>query len=108
MQGKMQLFKIETILTILTGINFTDKFNDVYAFAYYLYNDDQITTSAVIYLKNDMINHILKEYPELTEITHVPVSLFEKTNWINKLKQKYGETLPISRIIEPVIKNKTK
>ena len=104
----MKKFKLETILTIVTGVNLTDNFNEVYELAMYIYDDTFINTSAILLLKEEIKSHILNDHPELKNIDYVPVSPFAKVAWLKELKQIYGETLLISKIGEILTKNKTK
>lgn len=104
----MRHFKLETILTVITGINLTEKFNEVYELAFYIYDDKLLNASAIIYLKDDMIKHILDSYPELTEVNYIPRSPFERELWLKSLKQKYGNTLLISKKEKELKKRKTR
>lgn len=104
-------FKLETILTITTGINLVDSFNDVFQLVFYIFDDQYINTSALLYLKNQIKEHILKIHPELEKINYVPVSLFARENWLLMLKREYGEYLPISKIgkeLNSISKTKTR
>lgn len=89
-------FKLETILTIITGINLTDDFNDVYQLAYFIFQDKLINATGLNALKDAMKEHLLNIHPELKTVSWVPQTKICINLWINQQKNIYGEYLPIS------------
>ena len=97
-------FKLETILTVTTGINFTDNFSDVFEMANFVYNTNLIGTINLQGMRKHICGHILNIHPELKEI-RLNFSSNEIDSWINLQKEKYGDVLPISRYGEPLKKD---
>lgn len=95
-------FKLETILTVTTGINFTDRFNDVFELAYFIFDDNYITLTGLRALKDKMSIHIFNIHPEIKNLGYVPYSKFLRQRWIEDAKDKLGSTLEISRYGEPL------
>jgi len=94
-----QNFELETILSVITGINFTDDFNKVFALFWYAYNDNLISPTGLGALKNDLREHLLTIHPELAEAVYNR-RVDNMDTWITEQKIKFGEFLPVSRIGE--------
>lgn len=92
----MKEFDLETILTIITGINLTDDFNKVFELAKYIYDDEFINDSAISYLRNDMKEHLLNIHPKLGNIGYIPQTSMYLDIWIGIQKDNFGEYLSVS------------
>lgn len=89
-------FKLETILTIITGINLTDNFNDVYELAYFIFEDRLITATGLSILKDQMKEHLLNIHPELNTVNWVPETKVCRDLWVNYQKKLFGESIQVT------------
>ena len=94
-------FELETILSIVTGINCTDDFSKVYDLFSFMFEEPLISPTSVVFLKDTAVRHILAIHPELNNIVFDNSKDFN--SWINEQKVKFGETLTISVVGEPII-----
>ena len=95
-------FDLESVLSIITGINCTDDFYKVYELMWFMFEDQAIDNDKIIFLRNIAKNHILNIHPELKRVkidTNIPLDY-----WIKKQKFIYGNTLTISVVGEPIIR----
>lgn len=97
-------FDLAVILTVTTGINLTDNFDDVYEMSYFIYNSNLIGSVNLQGMRSHMKKHILSIHPELKDI-RLNFSTNEIDNWISIQKAKFGNTLPICRYGESLDKN---
>ena len=88
-------FKLETILTLVTGINFTDDFNEVFELVKFVYNDRFITSTGLSLLKDDIKYYLLSIHPKLNELGYLPYSNISKNIWLDTQKKKFGDFLPV-------------
>lgn len=91
-------FELETILTIMTGIKFTEDFQKVYDLAWFVYDDSFINESGLRLLRQNLMEHLLTIHPKLKEIESVPKLKFKKNSWLLNQKIKFGISLPVSKI----------
>ena len=94
-------FSLESVLSIITGINCTNDFNEVYELFWFMFEDPFINTLGIVELRNSARNHILNIHPELRGVKYDKNMNFEK--WINEQKELFGDSLVISVIGEPII-----
>ena len=94
-------FDLESVLTVVTGINFTDDFNKVFDLYSFIFEDPLISTSDIIKLKDIAKKHLLKIHPWLTTLNYN--GLTSTNNWLQMTKTIYGDDVLVSIIGEPVI-----
>lgn len=75
-------FELETILTIITGIKFTEDFQKVYDLAWFVYDDSFINESGLCSLRQHLTEHLLTIHPNLKEIERVLKSKFYHNSWL--------------------------
>lgn len=88
-------FELETILSVTTGINYTDDFGKVYDLASYVFSDDMLSPLAIGILKDDLRNHLLTIHPELRD---VKCTCRNRLAWVEKQKIKFGSELAVSKL----------
>ena len=93
----MQNFNLETIFTAISGINFTDDFDNVYRLAWFVYDNPRINKCGLVSLKDQLKQHLLTIHPELENIGYIPILEKNYTKWMSLQKLKFGETLPVSK-----------
>ncbi len=91
-QDNKKFFKLEIILSVLTGVNLTDDFNEVIDFYKFVFMDELISTMSMPILKRSICNHILELYPELSK---VKCDTKKINKWLDKQKEKYGDEILI-------------
>ena len=104
-------FSLETILTITTGISFTDCFDDIYELSFFVYDDPYISPLGLSFIKYDLRNHLLTIHPELNGVvpSYASIKNYKALDsWINKQKSIFGDTLPVSKLGQPLSANKKK
>ena len=94
-------FSLESILSIVTGINCTNDFYEVYELIWFMFEDEFINDSGLLQKEEIARRHILNIHPELRSISYNRIDNID--DWINKQKDLFGDTLPISIIGEPII-----
>lgn len=94
-------FSLESVLSVLTGINCTKDFNEVFELFGFIFEDPFINTIGIGELKDSACNHILNIHPELRGVKYDKSMNFD--SWLNEQKKLYGDTLTISIIGEPII-----
>ncbi len=99
-------FELESILSILTGINCTDNFINVYELFWFIFEDNSINAMGISALKETAKKHILSIHPELKTIKYN--SNINLDSWIEDQKNLFGNELTISIIGEPIISLKRK
>ena len=101
-------FKLEVILSVLTGVSFVDNFNEVFDLAIYMFNDPYINDSGLKYMRNTMKEHLLNIHPELEKIgkIYIPESDMARNMWMKIQKDTFGEYLPVSKINQELDENK--
>lgn len=84
-------FRIEILLTVVTGINCCEDFNDVRELYHFVFNAEEERTNTMFTLKQ----HLIFLHPQLAEVHYN--SSFETSfeAWIRSQKQALGETLPV-------------
>lgn len=95
----MQNFNLETIFSIIFGINFTNDFDSVYRLAWFVYDNPRINKCGLVSLKGNLRQHLLSIYPEFKNITYVPKNSKNYEKWINLQKLKFGDSLPVSKLV---------
>ena len=96
---------LETILSIITGISCTDDFDKVFELAWFVYDDKLINSAGLGIIKDELKEHLLNIHPELKDINYSKCALKNKIyleSWLKQQKEKFGETLPVSRLGEPL------
>ena len=94
-------FSLEAVLSIITGINCTNDFGEVFELFWFMFEDPLINTTGIMELKDAAKRHILNIHPELkTVVYNNKLSLNE---WLEKQKELYGSYLTISVIGEPIV-----
>lgn len=91
-------FKLETILTAITGINLVDNFEDFWDLVWFVFDDKYINTIGLKAVRDTLRKHLLNIHPQLV---YLQLDLLSKTNianWLERQKQQYGETLPVCQI----------
>ena len=94
-------FDLETILSVITGINCTDDFFKVYELYWYLFEDQSITYDGIVKLHDIAKNHILKIHPELKSVKYD--TSMDLKNWIKIQKVRFGEELTMCVVGERLI-----
>ena len=94
-------FELETVLSIITGINFTNDINSIYDLYSFIFEDPMLEYVDFNELNENAKKHILKIHPELK---HVSINTTDLVKWLNVQKLIYGDTMTISIIGEPVVK----
>lgn len=94
-------FDLETILSVITGINCTDDFFKVYELYWYLFEDQTITYDGIVKLHDIAKNHILKIHPELKRIRFD--ESMDLDDWIKIQKAKFGSVLTMCIVGERLI-----
>ena len=89
-------FDIRTILSLITGINYTDDFSKVYELVWFVCNDNLISPLGLKVVKEDVKKHILDLYPELEGLKTTTTKNFSK--FLYEIKEKYNNTLPITKL----------
>lgn len=93
-------FDLDVVLSVLTGINFTD-YGKLYEFFCFLFEDDSLNPNDIISLRNIAIKHIYKIHPELLTVRYDKKTSI--SNWISQQKSMLGNTITISVIGEKLI-----
>ncbi len=94
-------FDLETVLSILTGINCTDDFTSVYELYWYMFEDQTINDIGIIRLHDIAKNHILRIHPELKSVKYDKTK--DLNEWINDQKAKFGNEITMCIIGEHLI-----
>ena len=94
----MQNFTLETIFTAISGINFTDDFDNVYRLAWFVYDNPRINKCGLVSLKGNLRQHLLNIYPQFENISYVPKYEKNFKKWMDFQKMKFGEVLPVTKI----------
>ncbi len=94
-------FSLESVLSVITGINCTKDFNEVFELFWFMFEDPLINTIGIFELKNTASRHILNIHPELRGVRYDKSMNFE--TWLNKQKDMFGNSLLISVIGEPIV-----
>ncbi len=97
-------FELETVLSLITGYNFTNDFGKVFDLVQFMFEDPFIDTLGLFVLKDTACKHIYYLYPELQSISFNPN--MDINSFIDEKKSIYGNELTISVIGEKVIKLK--
>lgn len=104
-------FDLESVLTVVTGVNCTNDFEKVIDLFSFIFEDPLISMDKIIFLKNTAKNHILKIHPELKNISFDKDIIFNNgdkgiifNKWINAQKVRFGDTVTVSVIGEPIIR----
>ena len=95
-------FDLETILSIITGINCTNDFFNVYELFWFIFEDPMIDSEKIVSLREIAKNHLLKIHPMLRRVKYdknIPID-----EWIRRQKILFGNSLTVSIIGEPVIR----
>ena len=95
-------FSLESILTIVTGINCTNDFYEVYELYWFMFENEFINDAGLLALKDKARSHILNIHPELKNVSYSKEN--DLDTWIFEQKSIFGDTLPISLIGEPIYK----
>jgi len=93
-------FRLESILSVITGYVFTNSIDEVLELFWFMYDDPFIDTTGIYFLRKEAKKHILNIHPELKS-----VKLNKKDNkleWINNQIELFGDTLQISKIGKPL------
>ena len=87
-------FELETILSVVTGINFTSNFGRIYDLFSFMFEDENIDIQKV----NEYIPiarmHILTIHPELLNMTFNTNGNISE--WLNDQKRIFGDFLKVS------------
>jgi len=95
-------FDLESVLTVITGINFTDDFSKIYDLYSFIFEDPLISTEEIIELSAIAKKHLLKIHPWLTTLSYNKIT--SKNNWLQTIKTIYGDNILVSVLGEPVIR----
>lgn len=94
-------FDLATILSITTGINLTDNFENIYDLFCFMFEEDDIDPLAMVTLRDTACRHLFRIHPEIKHLK------YDKTvgvdEWIQKQKAIYGDTLTISVVGENIV-----
>ena len=96
-------FELETVLSLVTGYNFTNDFDKVFDLVQFIFEDPFIDILGFNILKEAAIKHIFYLYPELQNISK---DYIDFDTLLNEVKSIYGDEITISVIGEKVIKLK--
>ena len=94
-------FSLESILSIITGRKFVNDFNEIYELYWFMFEDPFINATGICYLKDKASKHILNIHPELKNVSFKNGTDVNK--WLDEQRQKFGNTLLISIVGEPII-----
>ena len=94
-------FELETVLSIITGINFTNDINSIYDLYSFIFEDPMLEYVDFNKLNELAKNHIFRIHPELKRVS---INSTDLDKWLKLQKNIYGDTITISIIGEPVIK----
>ena len=97
-------FELETILSLITGYNFTNNFDKIFELVEFVYEESFISYERFNEIKNEVKNHIYKLYPDLKNISFN--NEMDENDFVSVCKFLYGDTLTISILGEKVIKLK--
>ena len=89
-------FDITTILSMITGINYTDDFSKVYELVWFVCNDKLISPLGIKVVKEDVKKHLLTLYPEFANIKNIPSYNFNK--FLINIEKEYGMVLPVTKL----------
>ena len=64
----------------------------------FIYDDPNINTIGLSYLKDNIKAHLYKLHPELIKIQYVPQLEKVRKYWIDAMKKYLNEYLPVSQI----------
>ena len=101
MEEYQREFDLESILSVLTGINCTNDFYKVFELYWFMFEDDLINISGIQSLNSIAKNHILRIHPELKNIKFNNEMNLDL--WLTNIKNIYGNTMTISIIGEPIV-----
>lgn len=86
-------FKIETVLSAISGINITSDFKEVFELYWYVFDDNTINDSGLVMLRQTLFEHLGNQYEELYKARYYVYTQ------CSMLQQKYGKELVILPIM---------
>lgn len=101
-------FKLETILTSITGINCCKEFSDFWELANFFINGNIPSSTMISTIEEPLKKHLISLYPALADVKYNSQFETSLNAWINSQKEIFGETLPVCRINETLESEKTK
>lgn len=87
-------FTVRTVLTAISGQNISKDFSEVFELYWYVFGDSTINDSGLLILRQQLFQHLVKQYKELAKAKYYAYTQFYM------LEQKYGEYLEIQSIKE--------
>ena len=94
-------FSLEAVLSVISGINYTNDFNEVFELYWFMFEDPFINMSGICNLKDTATRHILTIHPELKSVIYNRNMNIDE--WLDKQRQLFGNSLLISIVGEPII-----
>lgn len=101
-----EYFDTETILSVVTKINYAKNLNKIYHLYWFLFDNDFINMDGIVLLDMQVSNHLLNIYPELLNIDISNINNLDKC--IETYKNIFGDKLLISKIGVPLKKTHNK
>ena len=95
MSNKQRDFKLETVLTVTTGMNLVDDFDEIFEFYKYVFMDPLINTMSIQILNKSMISHLLEIHPELANIKYAPEIDGDIDRWLAFQKDEFGDSISV-------------
>lgn len=90
-------FRIETILSITTGINCTSNLGDIYDLACFVTNGN--ITGGLSSVRKSLKCHLISIYPWLEDVHYD--SIFGDLNiWLLLQRKRFGNVLPVCRLCD--------
>ena len=89
-------FDITTILSMITGVNYTDDLSKVYELVWFVCKDKIISPLEIKAIKEDVKKHLLTLYPEFANIKNIPSYNFNK--FLINIEKEYGMVLPVTKL----------
>ena len=87
-------FDVKTIVSAISGKNIANSFDDIFNLYWYVFDDPYITSTGIVELRKDLLEHLAKKYPGLREAEYKPYTRY------GVLVQEYGQELEIFSIKE--------
>ena len=87
-------FDVKTVVSAVSGTNIANSFGDVFNLYWYVFDDPYITSTGIVELRKDLLEHLANTYPGLREAEYKPYTRY------GVLVQEYGQELEIFSIKE--------
>ena len=105
MSNKQKKFKLETVLSIITGMSLIDDYNEVFDLYKYVFVDPLINAITVQILKPSLVNHLLEIHPELNKVKYDSSLDVDIDRWLALQKYNLGDEIDVCVIGHTLSKN---